>query len=191
MFLAVIVLIFSLQSLTKADDISEFEIEGISIGNSLLSLANEEKIKTTISKTQYPNDKFIIYELEKLVDLKNYDYATVTTKKNDNNYIITNITGSIYYKKLDECLKLKAEIQTEIEKLFKSVDKQETNFASNRDKTGNSKVYGIQNYLKPYPSDEAIIVNCYHFTSESGISRSLKVSASSHEYMYFIINEAY
>ena len=32
----VLVLIFSLQSWTKADDISEFEIEGMSIGDSLL-----------------------------------------------------------------------------------------------------------------------------------------------------------
>ena len=35
-FVAVLVLIFSLQSLTKADDIRDFEIEGMSIGDSLL-----------------------------------------------------------------------------------------------------------------------------------------------------------
>ena len=35
-FIAVLVLIFSLQSLTKADDIRDFQIEGISIGDSLL-----------------------------------------------------------------------------------------------------------------------------------------------------------
>ena len=31
-------------------------------------------------------------------------------------------------------------------------------------KTGNSKIYGVQYYFKPYPSDESISVNCYHFT---------------------------
>ena len=35
-FITVLVLIFSLQSWTKADDISDFEIEGMSIGDSLL-----------------------------------------------------------------------------------------------------------------------------------------------------------
>jgi hypothetical protein len=35
-FLAILFFIFSFQSLTKADDINEFEIEGISIGDSLL-----------------------------------------------------------------------------------------------------------------------------------------------------------
>ena len=189
--LLIFILTFSFQSLTKADDIRDFEIEGLSVGDSLLTLANKEKIKKAIQDRQYPNDKFLIYNLEMLVDLKIYDYGTVTTKKNDNNYIVTNISGIFRYNKLDECLKLKDEIQTDIEKIFKSVNKQETNFASQQDKTGNSKIYGVQNYLKPYPSDESITINCYHFTSESGIDRSLKVSVNPHEYAYFIINEAY
>ena len=37
-FIAVLVLIFSLQSWTKANDISDFEIEGMSIGDSLVRL---------------------------------------------------------------------------------------------------------------------------------------------------------
>ena len=36
-FLAVLVLIFIFQSFTKADDIRDFEIEGISIGDSALN----------------------------------------------------------------------------------------------------------------------------------------------------------
>ena len=189
--LAIIVLGLLWCNTTQADDIRDFEIEGLSVGDSLLTLANKEKIKKAIQDRQYPNDKFLIYNLEMLVDLKIYDYGSVSTKKNDKNYIITNISGSIRYNKLDECLKLKDEIQTDIEKIFKSVNKQETNFASRQDETGNSKVYGVQNYFKPYPSDEAITINCYHFTPESGIERTLKVSVNTHEYAYFIINEAY
>ena len=41
-FLTVLILIFSLQSWTKADDIRDFEIEGISIGESLLKYFDEE-----------------------------------------------------------------------------------------------------------------------------------------------------
>ena len=44
-FLTVLVLIFSLQSWTKADDISDFEIEGISIGDSVLDFFSKEEIK--------------------------------------------------------------------------------------------------------------------------------------------------
>ena len=44
-FIAVLVLIFSLQSWTKADDIRDFEIEGISIGDSLLEHFPRELIE--------------------------------------------------------------------------------------------------------------------------------------------------
>ena len=50
-FIAVLVLIFSLQSWTKADDISDFEIEGISIGDSLLDYFSEEEIEIQILET--------------------------------------------------------------------------------------------------------------------------------------------
>ena len=48
-FLAVLVLIFSLQSWTKADDISDFQIEGMSIGDTLLQYYSKDQI---ISKSR-------------------------------------------------------------------------------------------------------------------------------------------
>ena len=42
--LSVLVLIFSLQSWTKADDIRDFEIESMSIGDSLLDHVSKELI---------------------------------------------------------------------------------------------------------------------------------------------------
>ena len=59
-FLSVLVLIFSLQSWTKADDIRDFEIEGMGIGDSLLDIATEIQINKAKDYTQFPNDKFII-----------------------------------------------------------------------------------------------------------------------------------
>ena len=184
-------ILFSFSTPSFADDIRDFEIEGMSIGDSLLSFVDEEKIKKIKAITQYPNDKFIIYNASKSMNLKIYDYVNVATKKNDKNYIITNISGAIEYQKLDECLKLQEEIQNSIEGIFKSVDKQESNYASKQDKTGNSKVYGIQYYFKPYPSNESITVNCYHMTHESNINKTLKVAVNTEEYAYFLINEAY
>ena len=190
-FITVLVLIFSLQSWARADDISEFEIEGMSIGDSLLDYFSEKEINKAKSSSQYPNDKFIIYYLEELKPLKNYDWVSITTKKNEKSYIVTNIGGAISYKKLDKCLELQKEIQKDVERLFKANDKQEKNYASKQDKTGNSKVYGVQYYLKPYPSNESIAINCYHMTDASKIEKSLKVTVNSEEYAYFLINEAY
>ena len=47
-FIAILVLIFSLQSWTKADDIRDFEIEGMSIGDSLLDYVDLIKINYLI-----------------------------------------------------------------------------------------------------------------------------------------------
>ena len=44
-FIIVLVLVFSLQSWTKADDISELLIEEMSVGDSLLKYMNIDEIK--------------------------------------------------------------------------------------------------------------------------------------------------
>ena len=50
-FIAVLILIFSLQTWTKADDIRDLQVEGISIGDSALDFFSEEEIKDN-SKAQ-------------------------------------------------------------------------------------------------------------------------------------------
>ena len=58
-FITVLVLIFSLQSWTRADDISEFEIEGMSIGDSLVDYFSHEEINCKINSY---SDKGYIYK---------------------------------------------------------------------------------------------------------------------------------
>ena len=60
-FIAVIILIFSLQSWTKADDISDFEIEGMSIGDSALDHVS----KSEIEKKKQLYRKFESYDCAK------------------------------------------------------------------------------------------------------------------------------
>jgi hypothetical protein len=43
--LLILILTFSFQTLTKADDIADFEIEGMSIGDSILDYYNREDLK--------------------------------------------------------------------------------------------------------------------------------------------------
>ena len=60
-FIAALVLIFSLQSFSKADDIRDFEIEGMSIGDSLLDYFSEKELINGIRKDSYKGSdgKFI------------------------------------------------------------------------------------------------------------------------------------
>ena len=54
----IFIFIFSCQSLTKADEIKDFEIEGMSIGESLLDYFSNEEI-INAPKTNYPGSKNI------------------------------------------------------------------------------------------------------------------------------------
>ena len=79
--LAILVLIFSLQSLTKADDITDFEIEGMSIGDSLLNYISDNQIKKNKSGISES-------EIEKMIDQrnearKNKDFKTADKIRNE------------------------------------------------------------------------------------------------------------
>ena len=69
-FITVLVLIFSLQSWIKADDISDFQIEGISIGDNLINYMTKKEI----NKYKYYGYK-----------LKDY-YTTIQYSDNFENY---------------------------------------------------------------------------------------------------------
>ncbi len=57
LFIVVLVLMITLQSFTKADDIRDFEIEGISVGDSLLDYFSEEEILTQKKKFKSVSQK--------------------------------------------------------------------------------------------------------------------------------------
>ena len=187
-FLLFLILIFSFQSWIKADDIRDFEIEGLSIGDSLLNFASEEKIKSTISNNQYPNDKYIIYMADKFIDLTSYDFLAATVKKNDNQFIVTSLKGAIFYENLEECVKLRSEIKSFIEEIITFDDIEEVTYDS---QDGLAVIHAVQMYLKPYPSVEAIVLNCNDYFENSGYKKDLSVSVNPEDYAYFLINEAY
>ena len=182
-----LVIILSFQSWSKADDISDFQMEGISIGDSLLNFSTEKKIKSAKSNRQYPNDKFIIYEADKFLEINNYNFFAVTTKKNDKNYIITSMSGSIYFNKLEECYEIRNQIKRDIEKLINFDELEESKYKS---QDGIADIDALQYFLKPYPSVEAIVLNCNQYT-EGRFKNDLSVSVNPEDYAYFLINEAY
>ena len=70
-FITVLVLIFSFQSWTKADDIRDFQIEGMSIGDSLLDFFGKNQINNFKNYDNLPSDmKFRIVEFGATSDFK-------------------------------------------------------------------------------------------------------------------------
>jgi hypothetical protein len=186
-FIAVLILIFSLQSWTNADDIKEFQIEGMSIGDSLLNFASEKDIENHRSKNQSSYNKHIIFEADKFIKINQYDFLGVSTKNNDPKYIITSISGKMFYDNLSECKKLRKSIVNDIKKIIKFDSFEKSKYKS---QDGKATVHAIQFYLKPYPSVESIVVNCIQYPKNK-THNNLSVSINSEEYAYWLINDAY
>ena len=108
-FIAVLILIFSLQSWTKADDISDFEIEGISIDDSLLDYTSKQDIIDT-SDAPYNSKKFSMYS-NLFKEGSKYEGYLVHYKTDDPKFIIEALQGMILFENnFSECLKIKKTI---------------------------------------------------------------------------------
>ena len=104
-FLAIIILSTLIMLPSKADDIKDLQIEGMSIGDSLLNFYGEKQI-LNFQKIYYDKGDFYMA----FVDANSGVYQQIgfSLKKNDKKYIIQGIKGTIIFKKqFNECLKWK------------------------------------------------------------------------------------
>ena len=120
-FIAVLVLIFSLQSWTKADDISEFEIEGISIGDSLLDFMSITEIKNDLKlQINWPHTDKKFQRVEKYEgSFENYEYIAAIIKPDDPQYIIYGLSGMIDINDSKKCNSILEEIVGILKSTFK------------------------------------------------------------------------
>ena len=116
-FLIILVLIFYLPNLSFADDIQDFQIEGMNVGDSLLDYFSAEKINNR-KIFNYINKDFASFYVSK--NLATYEEIELNFKKNDKNFIIYALAGvNDYNNQVDKCLKEKKIIVNELEELLK------------------------------------------------------------------------
>ena len=82
-FFKVLILIFVLESISKADDIKDFQIEGMSIGDSLLDYLSEDDIIDSPAKYYPGSKKFKQISLYDKIKMQTYDVISVALKNND------------------------------------------------------------------------------------------------------------
>ena len=187
--LLIFIFTLSFQSLSKADDIRDFEIEGMSIGDSALDYFSEKEILSVKQNTQYPNDKFIIYQLESIKLLKTYSALNVSIKKNDKKYVISHMQAIIYYNDAKDFLKCNSQqkiIVSELTKLFSNSKIEDTKYLSSFDKK--SPIEGTEIYLN---NGAVIAINCNDWLKQSTLTKNLDVGLASREFHKFILDEAF
>jgi hypothetical protein len=119
--LLILILTFSFQTLTKADDLNTFEIEGMSIGDSLLSYMNKNLIVNAMNNKDiayYYEDDFVsISTWDIRNNFKTYDDIGVVLKIGDSQHKIFALEGTLYMDEssnIQKCYNKQNEIALDI-----------------------------------------------------------------------------
>ena len=181
-FITIIFLNFSV----LADDIRDFQIEGMSIGDSALDFFSESEIKNHKQRNQYPNDLFIIRNFYNHINFETYEMVTVNHKKNDNKYIIESLGASIFFDDIEECFPIQKKIISEFDQIFKNSDKESGQIKKSFDKTGAS----LSDITEFYLAEGSIVqVTCDNWSEElekKGFKDSLNVNLQSKKFSDFL-----
>ena len=179
---------------SKADDISDFEIEGMSVGDSLLDYFSESDIKKN-NKNYLKNNKYTSVGFTNVGQTYHkLEFAFLST---DKNYKLAGISGiNLYEFNFQDCIAKKKEISTSIEDLFKN--ELESNLVERIDKemkhtaypSGNSMAYlSAFSFLK---SKDIVVIACINFSEkDTDHIDHLRVDIYTSSYDYFLTYEAY
>tara|TARA_S200000501_G_scaffold341271_1_gene350485 strand:- start:69 stop:641 length:573 start_codon:yes stop_codon:yes gene_type:complete len=177
-FLSFLVLIFTLQSWTKADDIRDFQIEGMSIGDNLLDFYNKNKIAIH-EKNYYTNKKYIPVWIRDS-NFSDYDGVQFHYKNVNGKYIIAGIEGIIAYNNnMEDCYKRMNEVDKVLIKSFPNLERVDEGISSHpADKTGKSTAKEI---LYWFESSDSMYVKCFDWTKKMGHFDNLRVGLKTKE----------
>lgn len=153
--LLVILVFLSFFKNINANEISEFEIEYISVGSKLFDIFSENEFnnaKATSKLFKQKDNKFHSLLFYKLNRFTTYDGVRVSWNPNDLNKQLIGVSGIKYFRnKIDECLEFRENIINNIDELLGN-DAIKKNYGKNvhtYDKSGNSYYYEVSfNFIK-------------------------------------------
>ncbi len=184
--LSILILIFSFQSFAKADDISEFEIEGISIGDSLIAHIGLDKIEG-LKESYYKDNLYTtvtIFPGETKLKLENYEALVISFLSSDNKFKIQGLSGIVMYKEnIQDCKKKSDQIVKEFNSILSDIEPQKNNFNAEL-----GKVNSIEFHFK---NTDMAIVACYDYDPHPSNTDHLRISLNRKQFLNWIETKAY
>jgi len=187
--LGILVLVLILITPSQADDIRDFQIEGMSVGDSLLDYFSKEEIKQAENNSTLMGDeKFIIIFSPSQSEI--YDQVQITYKFKDKKYLIHSLEGKLEFKNnIKGCDKKMKEISNEVKDMFKDVEITEAvDKIHDGDESGKSTTTGTFFLFK---SKDYVDIYCTDWSTEmyekEGWIDDLTVTLGSSEYRNFLI----
>ena len=190
--LGILVLGLFLITPSQADDISDFQIEGMSIGDSLLDYFSENEINGWY-KTFYPASKkfYLIEAGRSKSSYELYDDVGFHIRNNDKKYIIVSLKGAKFFKNnLKACMKEKEKITLEISNILPNVKEEIYDYKYKSVSDGNSIAY-----ISDFKADNGDIrIWCADWSvvteKEKNWDDNLAVSISSSEFLNWLYTES-
>jgi hypothetical protein len=180
----ILILTFSFQTLTKADDIRDFQIEGIGIGDNLINYMTKKEIINN-DQGHYPkNSKF--FEVNYTGIKNQYDHVNLGVKRKDSNFMVYYIRAMNIVDNKSECIQIKNKIAKDLDALFPNTYFQEGSQKHYFYK--NSNQYISQFSIKPDANDsdhtrvECMIVSDKDKKIHGNLMSTLEVIISSEEF---------
>tara|TARA_Y100000310_G_scaffold297970_1_gene331446 strand:+ start:194 stop:781 length:588 start_codon:yes stop_codon:yes gene_type:complete len=177
--------LFALPTPSQADDIRDFQIEGMSIGDSLLDYLSYSKIKS-LKTSYFPNSKKYIryYDVQ---ESNTYGGIDAYVLDNDKNFIVQSLTGYInYYNNIEDCYPKKKEI---VKTIGSQLAVKGYSYVSNYDNdTSKSDVTDFD------LTNGSIRIWCTDYSKEKEDRKFgdfLSVNASKKDFLSWVNNEAY
>ena len=176
------------QSLIKADDIRDFQIEGISIGDSALKHFSKDQINAT-KYFAYPL-KTYFQTIVRTPNSKMYNSVQLSIKNGDNNFIIESIEGAILPIKFSVCKKQKNKIEKQIMEAFPGLKvtygKEKSMWSDSKSKEITTDFYLNTSFLDGGVIRVICVDRSKQVEDEKGWVDSLRVIANSKEFNKFV-----
>lgn len=199
--LLIFVLTLSFQTSVKTSEIKDFELEGMSVGDSLLEYFSEDNIIKELNSEfayKYKSDFIRVGAGEGngfilIKDIKQYDDIGITLKLNDKKYIIYSLSGRLFCDDgIKDCFDSQTKISNDLKNFLDNSVKFETWERVNPDdKTKKSKIFGNDFIFEK--SNEVITVGIYDYSKsyskKTGYYSHTNIAIYSEEFNNFLNNE--
>jgi len=184
-------ILFTLQTSSQADDIRDFQIEGMSVGDSLLDFMSKEKIEK-LKMTDYPNSKKFSRVTTVFPNMETYEDVMIQFKTKDKKYIIHAVDGGFYYHNntIKDCYKKKDKIVKDISKQFPNL---KTKKRSSKHSYDNESL--VDSFYFYFENGGLIEVTCMDWTdkatNEQNFVDNLSIRLFTEEFRTWLNTEAY
>jgi len=172
-----------------ADEINNFEISGISLGDSLLQHYDRSEIDTNVAnKIIYPDSQFAAIAMPKKDD--NFEFLQVTYKNNDPKYKVLSIAGRIqFYNDIAGCKKQMEEILSSLKNSYKDMKYVKEDTPYTFDKSGKSLTYGYVFYLEKGAIDLYCTDLDNEYIKKTGHKDELRLTLHSQEIREYLVKQ--